>query len=292
MSLLILLLLVGMIPSRCLAQGEATDLQLRVMSFNLRYGAAADGKNAWDNRKESLLKTIIDYDPDLLGTQECLLSQAEFLRAGLPEHGFVGVGRDDGASGGEMCAIFHRKSLFKKLDEGHFWLSETPDSVASKSWDSSLTRMTSWIEVQTLGADSARLFFMNTHFDHVGEEARIRSAELLLERMEGMSGGLPVIMAGDFNAPADPETDGPYRVLVGREGILVDTYRALHAPSGDEGTFNAFRGEMTGPRIDWILVTPALKPVEAEILRRMRNCRFPSDHFPVTAVVRLDTARF
>jgi endonuclease/exonuclease/phosphatase family metal-dependent hydrolase len=288
----ILLVLLFTIQSSCLAQSESAELQFRVMSFNIRYGTAEDGSNSWDNRKEFLLRTITDYDPDLLGTQECLLFQAEFLRAGLPDHGFVGVGRDDGASGGEMCAVFYRKSMFEKLDEGHFWLSERPDSVASKSWDSALTRMASWIQVQTVSEDSMRLFFVNTHFDHVGEEARIRSAELLLERMVGMAGNLPVIMTGDFNAPADTEVEGPYRVLAGREGILIDTYRALHARAGDEGTFNAFRGDMTGPRIDWILVTPTLKPVEAEIIRRMPECRFPSDHFPVTAVVRLNTARF
>jgi endonuclease/exonuclease/phosphatase family metal-dependent hydrolase len=261
------------------------------MSFNIRYGTAEDGDNSWQNRQASLLETVTSFDPDLLGTQECLLLQAKFLKAGLPNYGFVGVGRDDGAEGGEMCAIFYRKERFHKVDEGHFWLSETPEVVASRSWDSALPRITSWVKLRIQGADSVTFYFFNTHFDHMGADARLHSAGLLLQKMEQVCHGLPAVIAGDFNAPADSAEDGPYRVLAGSNGdgrLLIDTYRDVHPPGANEGTFNGFAGKTTGPRIDWILVSPHSQPVDAAIIRTERRGRYPSDHFPVTAVIELN----
>jgi len=118
------------------AAGEPTKdctAPLRVMTFNLRYSAAADGNDRWELRREQLVETIRSSAPDILGTQECLAGQAEFLREALPDYEFVGVGREDGRLGGEMCAIFYRRSLLVKLDAGHFWLSETPQVPGSKT---------------------------------------------------------------------------------------------------------------------------------------------------------------
>jgi endonuclease/exonuclease/phosphatase family metal-dependent hydrolase len=270
------------------------------MSFNIRYGTAPDGDNAWEKRRALLIETITTFDPDLLGTQECLATQADELRAALPGHGFVGAGRDDGALAGEMCAIYYRASRFERLDEGHFWLSEAPEVPGSRSWDSALPRIASWVKLRCR-ADTTRMFvFFNTHFDHVGSVARRESARLLRARIAAIAAAAPVIVTGDFNAPADPDIDGPYRELVrprGDAGRLVvedegcsrglfDVYRALHNPSPDEGTYHGFAGDIAGSRIDWVLVSLDLVPVKAAIVREHLDGRYPSDHFPVTALVR------
>src|SRR5262245_22981941 len=114
--------------------------ELRVMSFNIRYGAAKDGENHWDKRKEFLIVTIKAFNPDLLGTQETLGFQRNYIAEKFPDFEVLGVGRDDGREEGEMTAVYFKRSRFEKLDGGHFWLSETPDQPGSKSWDTSLTR--------------------------------------------------------------------------------------------------------------------------------------------------------
>lgn len=257
-----------------------------VMSFNIRYGLADDGENSWDLRKQLVAGTIAGTDPDLLGVQECLGFQAEFLRGNLPGHGFVGAGRDDGGSEGEMCAVFWREDRFEKLDAGHFWLSPWPDRVGSVGWDAALTRMATWVKLRTRGDDPVTFLVASTHFDHVGEQARRESAAVVQRRLMSVAGDLPVILMGDFNAPADPLAGGPYARLI-RTGQWVDTFRQRHSVSAHQGTFNGFRGETAGPRIDWILVRGGLAVEATAIVRDSRNGRFPSDHFPVTARIRL-----
>jgi endonuclease/exonuclease/phosphatase family metal-dependent hydrolase len=293
--LLLMLAAVGAVYAPASGPAEGAP-SLRVMSFNIRYGTAPDGDNAWEHRRDLLLETITTFDPDILGTQECLQLQAEFLQAGLPGHEFVGVGRDDGRQAGEMCAIFFRSERFEKLGEGHFWLSETPDQIASKSWDAALTRIASWVRLREK-ASRREFIFMDTHFDHVGEVARRESAALLARKAREIASDLPVILTGDFNADADQMSDGPYRVLLGvgvgvgavaSDGRIrfVDTYRSAHPRrEAGEGTFNNYVADMTGPRIDWILTSPGWKTLAADIVRTQRDGRFASDHFAVTAVV-------
>ena len=267
------------------ASAEAT---LRVMSFNIRYGTAGDGENRWENRKELVLKTIRAFDPDILGTQEVLAFQARFLREKLPEYGFAGVGRDDGKAAGEFAAVFFKKSRFEKVGEEHFWLSTTPEVPGSKSWDSSITRVTSHVTLRLRDGSHGVVHHFNTHFDHRGATARLESARLMRDRIDKLGAGATVVVTGDFNAGAGSE---PYKALVGKAApgapTLLDTYRVRHAAGGEEGTFHGFRGTAGHARIDWILCSGQLGVIAAGIDRTNEDGRYPSDHFPVTAVVRL-----
>lgn len=263
--------------------------RLRVMSFNIRYGTAKDGENHWDRRKLFLLDAIRQFDPDLLGTQETLDFQRDFLAQQLSGYGVVGVGRDDGKQAGEMMAIYFRKARFELLEEGHFWLSETPEKIGSKSWDSSLPRMVTWVRLRDrLRPEASPVSFLNTHFDHRGDKARLESARLIRRRLESDAQSPAVILTGDFNTD---EASEPYNALFrpvdDRPSPLRDTLREVRPQKGDrEGTFSNFRASETqGPRIDWIGVSSAWKVVEAGIDRTERDGRTPSDHFPVTAIL-------
>src|SRR5262249_5662788 len=157
----------------------AKDTDVRVMSFNIRFGTAKDGDNHWDLRKELLIETIRAFDPDLLGTQETLGSQRDFIAAKLMTYDFLGVGRDDGREQGEMRARYYKRDRFENLDGGHFWLSEPPDTIGSKNWDSSLPRMVTWVKLRDRRDEKgAPILFFNTHFDHMGKTARLESARL------------------------------------------------------------------------------------------------------------------
>jgi endonuclease/exonuclease/phosphatase family metal-dependent hydrolase len=259
---------------------------LRVMSFNVRLGVADDGEDSWEHRKGLLARTIQDFDPDLLGTQETWGFQAEYMLAQLPGREYVGWPRQPGnEEDGEECGILYRAARFERLDAGQFWLSETPDVPASKSWDSSLPRIVTWVRLRDRRTGSD-LVFVNTHFDHRGADARRESARLLRGRLAALAPAGEWILTGDFNCGDDSP---PYEVLVGREGepSVVDSYRVVHpTKADDEGTFNGFRGRRTGPRIDWVLHGAAFETASAAIDRTEEDGRNPSDHFPVTAVLR------
>jgi endonuclease/exonuclease/phosphatase family metal-dependent hydrolase len=268
------------------ASGSAT---VRVMSFNIRYGSADDGPDRWALRRDLVMDTIRRFDPDLLAIQECLAGQAEFLRERMPDFDFVGIGREDGRAQGEMAAILFRHDRFERVDHGHFWLSETPQIPGSVGWDASHTRICTWVKLRDRRSAGWECVCFNTHFDHAGATARRESAKLLRQKMRDIAGDASVIVTGDFNAPADPDVDGPFALLTARfaGGPLTDTHRVIHAgPTEHEGTFNAFRGIERGPRIDWILVDDGFEVIDAGIDRSNNEGRYPSDHFPVTAVLR------
>jgi endonuclease/exonuclease/phosphatase family metal-dependent hydrolase len=260
---------------------------LRVMAFNVRLGVADDGEDSWEHRKALVARTVQDFDPDLLGTQETWRFQADYLLEQLPGRAYVGWPRQPGnEEDGEECAILYREARFERLDAGQFWLSETPDVPASRSWDSSLPRIVTWVRLRDRRRPGAEVVFVNTHFDHRGAEARRESARLVRARLEEMAPRGAWILAGDFNAGED---SAPYEVLVGERATLkvVDSYRVVHPQRREgEGTFNGFRGRRSGPRIDWVLHGAAFETLAAAIDRTEEDGRYPSDHFPVTAVLR------
>lgn len=285
----IVIFLASFVCSSALSQADKRSPEIRVMSFNIRYGTANDGENHWDKRKEFLLATIQAFAPDLLGTQETLGFQRDYLATQLPDYDVLGVGRDDGKEKGEMAALYFKRDRFEKLESGHFWLSETPDIAGSKSWDAALTRMVTWVKLRDRRQPTAKpLLFFNTHFDHRGVQARLEAARLLRRRVAAASKTCRVIVTGDFNAGDDSE---PYRALFDlhdkQSSPVVDTYRVKHPERApNEGTFSGFKIEATtGPRIDWIGVTREWQVVSAAIDRTESAGRTPSDHFPVVAVL-------
>ncbi|QGJ69918.1 Metal-dependent hydrolase [Planctomycetales bacterium 10988] len=268
---------------------QAHAESLRVMSFNIRYGKAKDGENHWEKRKELVVDTIKAFDPDIFGTQETLDFQRNYLDKHLSAWASSGVGRDDGKLQGEMTSIHFKKDRFQLLDQGQFWLSETPQVPGSKSWDSSLSRICSWVKLHDRQSESKRpLLIMNTHFDHRGVQARIESARLIRQKAKALQDGCDVLLTGDFNAAVNSE---PYLIMFQQdhgEPYFQDTY-AFANPNSDpavEGTFTGFKAPATtGKRIDWIAAWGNFRILSAAIDRTMKDGRTPSDHYPVTAIV-------
>jgi endonuclease/exonuclease/phosphatase family metal-dependent hydrolase len=258
------------------------------MSFNVRYGKAEDGPNHWRNRKELVLRTVRAFDPDVLGAQEMMGFQADYFRQKLPDYECHGTSRVPSDQDEEQCAVFYRKSRFNGVQSGHFWLSETPDVPGSKSWDSSLPRMVSWVLLRERVRPDACFYVFNTHFDHVGQEARLQSAALLRSRIQQIANAAPCIVTGDFNSD---ERSLPHRVLLyaTKELELQDTYRSHHPASEPlgESTSTRWKGNRVGRRIDWVLTSPHWRVSEAAIDRSHEDSRYPSDHYPVTAVLTL-----
>ena len=264
--------------------GKATQLpsfDLKVMSFNIRLGVANDGKNRWDLRKELVVKTIREYNPDLLGLQEVFPMQEEYLRENFPEYSYYGRSRLVDPKEGEACSVMFRKERFEPMEQATFWLSETPEEPGSKSWDSSLPRIANMISLQDKQAGGKKLVLINTHFDHRGKVAREEAAQIIRGRVTELKKGTPVVITGDFNSG---EGSKPYQSLVG--GNIIDTFRKVHpGRTEEESTFTAWTGRLIGNRIDWVLCSSNFRVGSAEINRTNENGRYPSDHYPVTATL-------
>jgi endonuclease/exonuclease/phosphatase family metal-dependent hydrolase len=261
---------------------------LKVMTFNLRYSAARDGADGWNHRKDSLLERVRAADPDLLGTQEGLVDQIDFLRDNLKGYQMVGVGRDDGGKNGEFVALFVKTSRMVINDSGTYWLSETPEKPGSKSWDSALPRIVTWAKLTVRGQSEFTFVCMNTHWDHVGRKGRLESAKLMRQWARDHARKLPVIVTGDLNVDEDAE---PFKQLLHGKGMdhaWIDGYRVLYPERLlDEATYHGFKGTRRGSRIDFILHTPHFQTIKAAIDRTARDGRYPSDHYPVSATVEI-----
>jgi endonuclease/exonuclease/phosphatase family metal-dependent hydrolase len=279
------LLFIGLGIFSAASQDKITRKTINAMSFNIRYDNPKDNENAWPNRKEMVAATIRFHQTDIAGLQEALDHQVKDLEALLPEYGWFGVGRDDGRNKGEYAPVFFRKGRFTVVHWDTFWLSDTPDKPA-KAWDAALPRIVTWGKIQDIWTGKI-FFFFNTHFDHVGETAREKSAKLLQKKIAEISEDFPVILTGDFNCT---EKENPYKTLTsgnGQKPTLSDVYALSESkPYGSVQTYNGFR-ETIQPdrRIDFIFVTLSVRILRCGTISEKWDGRFVSDHNAVLAEI-------
>lgn len=276
----------------CSASTPSTPT-LGVMSFNIRYGTAADGVNSWLNRSDLVVAVIREHAPTVLALQEALRFQLDALTAALPSYGEIGVGRDDGMERGEYAAILYDRNRLRTTQHGTFWLSDTPDAPGSTSWGNRITRICTWAHFEDLATGDG-FYVFNVHLDHESQPSRERSVQLIADRLSALPNVDPLIVLGDFNAGED---NPAFRYLVGEVSpsdafstappspALIDTFRRARPHASAVGTFHGFSGDSSGAKIDAILVSAQWTVLDAAIVRRQRNGRYPSDHFPVVATL-------
>ncbi len=280
------------LPLQAFCAGAAPADELKLMTFNIRYGRAADGPDSWEFRKELVVETIKKFDPDILGLQEALDFQIQYLTENLTQYAWVGVGREDGRNKGEFSPVFFKRKRFEVLAWSCFWLSETPHLPGSKGWDAALPRIVTWVRLGLTDGSGRVIYVFNTHFDHRGQAARLQSARLLRRRLDVIGPGRTIVVLGDFNASKGSQ---PYRALLNPpeslfpKARLVDAYALLHPeePPAGEGTFHGFSGKASRGRIDWVVLSDDAEVKTASILRDNRAGRYPSDHFPVAVLCTL-----
>lgn len=251
------------------------EAQLKVMSYNIKYANENDGENSWSKRKDYLASQIHFYEPHIFGVQEALHGQLEFLKEKLPGYEYFGKGRDDGAQKGEFSAIFYKLEKFELLEQGTFWLSSTP-STPGKGWDAAYPRVCTYGLFKEK-ASGKEFWVFNTHFDHVGKEARNESAPLIHKKIEELNQyDAPVILMGDLNL--EPETEEVKFLST----HYKDSKKEAEVVFGPEGTFNAY--DFNSPvirRIDYIFTNNGINVEKYGVLSDSRNLRYPSDHLPV-----------
>lgn len=264
-------------------------LRLRVLSFNLRYMNSGDTDwRAWTARRDAAAALIARDNADLIGTQEGLRNMLDDIKERVPGYVEIGVGREDGQTQGEYCAILVRANRFEVIKSGTFWLSDTPEVPNSKTWKNRVTRICTWAHLHD-HRTGRELYFYNTHLDHESQEAREKGAAQIAAHLQtnarSRSGELlPFALTGDFNATEDNPA-----IKTLKEGplSLVDSWRALHpqVPREESGTYHVFTGKQNGPKIDYIFVPPMARLLDAAILRDGAPEAWPSDHFPIRSTV-------
>jgi endonuclease/exonuclease/phosphatase family metal-dependent hydrolase len=277
-------LLVFAMPAAA-AKKHGGSSELHVMSFNLRF-ASDTPPNSWPQRRPVMRELLRRERPHLIGTQEGLYEQLRDIERDLGrDYDSIGLGRD-GGSHGEAMQIFYDEDRLDPLEYDHYWLSDTPEVMGSKTWGGCCPRMVTWIKF--LDRRTGKQFYaINSHFEAFDATARANSAALVLQRMPvEFDPALPVVFTADFNEPARAGLT-VYDLLV-TNGPFNDTWVEADRRSRLYATFHGYRPLVPdGDRIDWILTTPGITTRYAKINTFERGGQFPSDHLPVQAIVRL-----
>jgi endonuclease/exonuclease/phosphatase family metal-dependent hydrolase len=263
--------------------GTTLALQtLRVMTFNVRYPNPDDGANRWEQRRDLMVRTIREQDPDILGTQELYQLQGDYLVSKLPHYTWFGRGRY-GDDRDEHMGVFYRTDRLQLVESGDFWLSDTPDKPGSISWGHPLPRMVTWALFE-MKAGGRRFYYYNTYFPYRDQDelARTKAAQEILARLRALPSSAPIVLTGDFNTTPDSQA---HALLT---QTLQDARISAGTRSGPEATFHDFTGK-PDRRIDWILYR-GFHATAVQTITSSQDGRYPSDHFPVSAELTWDTA--
>lgn len=271
---------------------------LDVMTFNIRTAAGRDGENSWPRRRDRVVETIRRMDPDVLGLQEALGVQIEFLESELPDYRWLGV--DRGLNGGrglsEATPIFYRFRELVPIESGTFWLSGDPDGPGgggSRDSDGRSRRrrggrIVTWARFHHLES-GRRIHVFNTHFTLRRGRRQLEAMERINARIRGLPPGSSVVVLGDFNAVA--ESSDTWDVATG-EG-LRDAWTVAEERVGPALTSAGFGPPPPGRegRIDWILVRGSIEVPRIETVVGGSDGRYPSDHYPVAATLEIRPAQ-
>ena len=249
---------------------------LNVMSFNVRMSPAHDGENAWPCRCNAIPVMLREAAPDVFGVQEAYREQLDFITEHCPVYKEFGVGRDDGSDAGEHMSVFYDTTRVELLEGGTWWLSETPE-VPSTGWDAKYPRTATWALLKQIRS-GRKFWFVNTHLDHRGVQARIKGLAMVMDKTAALDAELPLVVVGDFNVvPGDScLLDIDARMQSARSVAL----RTTDAPS-----YNGF-GKSPGKIIDYIYFRGFSSADSFSVLAEPYDgIPYISDHYPIVATL-------
>lgn len=251
--------------------------EIKVISYNVRYNNPNDGKDIWENRRSTIVNFIKNEAPDFLGLQEVNHAQLLFLNSNLSNYSFVGVGRDDGKTKGEYSPIFYNNNLFDLIKSDTFWLSSTPDKI-SVGWDASMERICTYAVFKSK-TNKKNIWVFNTHFDHIGIEAREKSADLIISVINKLTEPEDyVVLTGDFNLLDDSKP------IMNLQSNFNDTNKNLEKTDKSYGTFNNFKlNFVSKSRIDYVFEKNFKLINSRHIIVKTPEGRWASDHHPILA---------
>lgn len=264
------------LPFTVSAQKQTRDYDLKVMSYNIRMGVAKDGTNSWEYRYPATALMLQDQMPDVFGVQEAFEFQVRFIEDNFADYDSVGVGRDNGKSEGEFMSIFWNKKTVKMVKWGTFWLSETPEKP-SKGWDAACKRTATWALMKDKKTGK-HFYYVNTHLDHRGSEARRQGLNLIVSRIDEINQkGYPMVLTGDFNMKPDDAA------LTGLEQRMQSA-RKIAPKTDNHATLNLWGKGKADMVIDYIYVSGfSACPEYHTVNEKYGQWKYISDHYPVYA---------
>lgn len=254
---------------------------IKIISYNIRYNNPNDGKDIWENRRETITDFIEKEAPDFLGLQEVNFPQIQYLNSNLINYSFIGVGRDDGKTRGEFSPIYFNESKYNLLLSNTFWLSKTPDNI-SVGWDAAMERICTYGLFKQKN-DGSKVWVFNTHFDHIGNDAREKSVDLILSKIKDLTKDEDqIIITGDFNLSDDSL---PIKKL---QNFYNDVNIKMDNKSKFYGTFNNFKIDNNyNNRIDYIFYKNFDLIKSSHLHIKTDQGRWASDHHPVIAILKI-----
>lgn len=257
--------------------------RLKTFTFNIWYD---NDHNNWEERKDKVVKVINDLDADVFGLQEVLYSQLQFINEFFPDYSYYGIGRLDGKLKGEFAPVFYKNERFELTTSGTFWLSENPQMPGSKSWDAACERIATWTilrDKKIQDYNQSFILFINTHFDHMGDTARLKSAQIIKEFLADQKSHFilkNIILTGDFNFTPGSQA---HEIITDTLSGLIDTRTAGRRKSGKDYTYvgSDFTGK-AGDIIDYVFINEGFNIKKYRIIEENWGNFYPSDHLPVS----------
>ena len=239
----------------------------KLLTFNIRYDNRFDGKNRFTNRLPIIFETLNELDPDIICFQEVTRRMFEKLEPLLQKYNYTGEYRDN-TKAGEANFILTKKDKFELLDSKTLWLSPTPNVPGSKypGDQSILPRVITKARYKT--RDNKIINIFNTHFDYLGKNSRLNSANQIVEYIKKITDE-PLILTGDFNDYPDSE---PIKIISNHLKDLT-----INIPV----SFHQFNESKTGVKIDYIFINQLVHSSEGEIVEYKDKTKFLSDHHPI-----------
>ena len=252
---------------------EKADDSIRIMSFNLR--CTNVGSETRTDRVDIVCAEILAGHPDSMGVQEATPGWMDDLKKNIgDEYGYVGVGRDNGKNLGEYSAVFYLKEKYEAIDSGTFWLSETPEKP-SIGWGAACKRVCTWVVLKNRET-GVKYVHINSHFDHISEEARQHSVMMIVEKAKEYA-DLPVVFTADMNVKQGSET---YNSMV-NSGFLYDS-KFKAADTMDYLTFHDLSPETHKDSIiDYIMINDNFNALVYRVVTDGVDGRCVSDHYPI-----------
>ncbi len=252
---------------------EKAPESLRVISYNVR--CASDTFGSVNVRSRLLMAQLEKYLPDSFGVQEATGKWIKLLSKHLSDkYDCVTQHRDEDPDS-EASAVFYLKDKFDLVDSGTIWLSDTPDTPYTKYEDSGCTRIATWATLKMKDTDKIYTH-INTHLDHVSDEARVLQVKVLNGKIRELSEkGYPVICTGDFNAE---EKSVVYEEML---TTLKDS-KYLAAESEDTHTYHDYENSDVLSVIDFIFVPEKTKVARYKVIDELVSGMFASDHYGIS----------
>lgn len=257
---------------------------MKIMTFNLRCDFILDFNNRWDVRKDIAVDLIKNYKCDCIGVQEVTKKMHDYLYDRLENYNIVGMPRSKKVSDERNDILISKQYEIEEYKT--FWLSDTPEKIGSSKWYSLYPRICTTAVINLEKGKKARV--CNSHLDCFLPQAREYGLKKLIEviKKEQEKEEMPLIIMGDFNATPNSKLIQNFRngVYTDKKMVAVQDF---NASIYRERTRGNFKGRKRGLHIDYIFVSEEFEILHAEIIKYNQNGRYPSDHYPVFAEIKL-----